>query len=185
MKIVVLCIVLVVVAGGCLGLFGPRVPDTPPQEPPPVRTPAQATFEYGMAGVGVLAVMLLGVSLGALAAGMGKIAFTGIVAAIATGGSSTMMLYYSKHLAWVLCALAVAAIILLAIWVIKTRRRIYGQIVKTCELAKGSMTKESHDELFGGKNAIGLANVLQSPDTKRIVAECRVRANDKTKKGGD
>jgi len=174
MKTIVLYIILALTVG-CVGLRARRTPDIPPQEPAPARTPAQTTFEYGMTGVGVTAVLLLGLSIFALVSGMAKIALAGVATSLAIGGGSVMMLYYGQELAWVLCVVACLAIIALAVWVYRTRRRIYGQLVETCEIAKGGMLSNKRIELFGGAEGDGLAGMMQSSDVRKIVKKERAK----------
>ena len=181
-RLILAAILLALLLPGCHSWpFAKEKPAVIVGPPAPPQTQAQEKFELMLVGVAALAVLGLGGSIAAGLMGLGKVGIVGAVTSLAIGAVCTLMIYYGSAFAAVMFGVAAAALISIAIWAFKKRKRIWDEIITTTELAKNNLPTVARERLFGDKDCA--ADKIQSPDTQRIVKSVRAKMKPVTLEG--
>ncbi len=189
----VIIVLALVVLAGCSWLNG-AAPDgnsiAPDLEP---QTPADASQEKAFTGLRWM--LLVGVSLAALGAGLLFIPLPGLkswsVPCFASGGFMAFMsITLNQHyllISWIGLGIGLAGIVLLGWMVWKNRDKLEAtwtallQVVTGNDLAKKVLPEEIKEKLYGAPDHIldrGLVGNVQSPATEKLVAKIRKAGNN-------
>jgi len=181
--VVLLVVALVIWAfAGCKSWpFAKEKPPVIVGPPAPPQTQAQEKFELMLVGVAGLAVLGLGGSIVAGLMGLGKVGIVGAATSLAIGAVCTLMIYYGDAFAFVLFIVAALALIALAAWAFLKRKRIWNEVITTCEIAKNNLPEPDRQRLFGDDGCV--ADAIQKSDTQRIVKGVRTKINPVYLKG--
>lgn len=151
-----------------------------------LRSKAGELFKEKMAWIGVISVFGIGVSVILAFLTRSMTATMIAIGFVVTLGVSIAASIYMSTIGWVTIAIAGVSVVGVLAYIAYTtfvQNKSVDELVQTGEVAKNYLSQEARDHIFGRGAEPGIADQVQSKETKKLVR--KVRSYNKQKRGFD